>query len=476
MPLKPEDTESIQEVGMSRAKTLKVVSSLLCALLAAIAANAASKQKTKWPTSVRPASQEAHFGRISIEKMLTESGRTLVHDKMLKDRVNEIGRELVRHMELPESTYKFQVVSGNDLQAFGYGGGMVAVTERLARIRSDGEVAFVLGHELGHSVRRHHVSLERLGVALNGLEASTADSVVRAFMEWSDVEADMSGVVYMMDAGYNPGEALAFLARLKSQPAGYQPSFFKSHRTPLTPKEVKRILDARLHYMKNLIAYREDTLETLPESLRLLEVGNLPDAKRMAEFYVDEFPKDGNGHRTLGAILLGSSIGKNAQGGVSFDHDKGYFLWEARHHFQAATKLDSTDHAANKGDRFALALLELDESVAEQGLWSGVKINRFNVPVDWIPQLARGDRTVVASLRVAAKDIEHATAHLRHDAKASPQNSTTASQSPTGPKKRKAPTGTSSGAGSAPPIGLRGIGGSDRFEIPCVGPKCPAGW
>jgi predicted Zn-dependent protease len=131
--------------------------------------------------------------------------------------------------------------------------GMMAVwTGLLLRAENEAQLAFVLGHEMGHYVRRH--SLQRmieirnqgdilafvnLGLAVAGLGSAgylTTAFVVANLMSFSrenEREADELGVEYAINADYDPGEGAALWRLVKEEEAALQrdgPSiFFATH-------------------------------------------------------------------------------------------------------------------------------------------------------------------------------------------------------------------------------------------------------
>lgn len=141
--------------------------------------------------------------------------------------------------------------------------GMMQVwTGLLLRVHNEAELAYVLGHEVGHYVRRHSLQAWRdarskaalvsilavgagaagaaVGVAGMGAAAGLTGQVaalgsLRAFSRENEREADRLGLEAMMGAGYDPGQAARLLERLvEEQEAAKEsgPSLFLATHPP----------------------------------------------------------------------------------------------------------------------------------------------------------------------------------------------------------------------------------------------------
>ena len=165
------------------------------------------------------------------------AGRTLgaaplVADPGLQAYVNQVGRWVAAQTERPDLPWHFGVIDSSDINAFAAPGGYVLVTRGLYEILDDeAQLAGVLGHEIGHIVRRHHITVMQQSAAIsagakmtqsgdrsylvNNLIGSGAEVLARGLDKDSEFEADRIGVVLAARAGYNPyalGEVLQKLA------------------------------------------------------------------------------------------------------------------------------------------------------------------------------------------------------------------------------------------------------------------------
>lgn len=162
---------------------------------------------------------------IQIGKDLSSSllGATpLVDDPAAQKYVNQIGRWLALQTERPDLPWTFAVIDTDTVNAFAAPGGYVFVTRGLfLMLRSEAELAGVIGHEISHVVRRHHlVAIEKqmrasLAADVTGMlvdyDSEMVDALVGAGMELygkgldrdDEFEADSMGVVVAARSGYD---------------------------------------------------------------------------------------------------------------------------------------------------------------------------------------------------------------------------------------------------------------------------------
>ncbi len=126
--------------------------------------------------------------------------------------------------------WQFTVLESNIENAFCLPGGKVAVyTGIMKRMRNEAELAFVVGHEIGHAIARHggeklsRSTLISLGGTLVSLGVGddaaaiygigTSLGVQLPFSRSNESEADKIGLILMARAGYNPKAAVQFWSR-----------------------------------------------------------------------------------------------------------------------------------------------------------------------------------------------------------------------------------------------------------------------
>ena len=163
--------------------------------------------------------EEVAIGRQIAGNLL--GAAPLVADKKLQKYVNNVGRWVASQSERPDLAWHFGVINSLDINAFAAPGGYIFVTLGLYRLLNDeAELAGVLGHEIGHVIRKHHLKILQqskmvdLGGKLIGrqvgdndkirnLIGSGAEIVSRSLDKRAEFEADRIGVVLAARAGYD---------------------------------------------------------------------------------------------------------------------------------------------------------------------------------------------------------------------------------------------------------------------------------
>lgn len=183
------------------------------------------------------------------------------------DYVRRVGQRIAMQSGLarrPED-YTVTLLNAPLNNAFAIPGGYVYVTRQLVALMNDeAELAFVLGHEIGHVAARHSAKREQrtaFSSILAGLAgALTGSSIVgnlanagatlytRGFSREQEREADSLGIRYLARAGYDPdasGDILGSLGaqtdlegRLSGRGGGQGPSWLSTH--PATDERVAR--------------------------------------------------------------------------------------------------------------------------------------------------------------------------------------------------------------------------------------------
>jgi len=197
---------------------------------------------------------------------------TVIHDPVLTDYVNKVGKRLAETQEAKGSgfPFTFEVVADPSINAFALPGGHMFIhTGLLKAVDNEAQLAGVMGHEMSHVILRHGTSeatkakmielpaalaeqmagkdsmmgkLAQMGIGLG------ANSMLLKFSRSAESQADLTGSHLMAESGYNPVEMAHFFTKL-STPSGGLPGsvteFLSDHPNP--PNREKAIAqEARL--------------------------------------------------------------------------------------------------------------------------------------------------------------------------------------------------------------------------------------
>jgi predicted Zn-dependent protease len=208
--------------------------------------------------------------------------------------VASVGARVAAHSPRQDVRYRFHVADLEVPNAFALPGGPIFVTRGLlALVRSEDELAGVLGHEIAHVAARHTVrqatAATPLGVVF-GLPAAIVGSVSRplgdlvalpgalvsglalsAYERDQEFEADRVGAELTQAAGLAPLGLARLLERLAEEEAlhrtGPPPlSFFSSH--PRTPDRLERV---RAHALELSSAGTAPAVSSMTSALEQLD-------------------------------------------------------------------------------------------------------------------------------------------------------------------------------------------------------------
>ena len=100
--------------------------------------------------------EEISIGKDVASRLL--GAAPLVANPGLQRYVNQVGRWLAVQTERPDLPWQFGVLDSPNVNAFAVPGGTIFITRGLLeRMRSEAELAGVLGHEIVHVLRKHHL-------------------------------------------------------------------------------------------------------------------------------------------------------------------------------------------------------------------------------------------------------------------------------------------------------------------------------
>jgi beta-barrel assembly-enhancing protease len=212
--------------------------------------------------------QEIALGLQAAPQMAAEFGGL---DPSQQDQavVDQIGNLLVQSSVASRTPYEYEfhlLEDDQTINAFALPGGQIFITRALYdKLQTEGELAGVLGHEIGHVVARHsaeHIAKAELTQGLTGAAvlatydpdnpASASSAQVAAligqlinlkFGRDDELESDFLGVCFLSDSGYDPNEMISVMQILAASSQGNEPpEFFSTHPNP--ESRIQRIQEA----------------------------------------------------------------------------------------------------------------------------------------------------------------------------------------------------------------------------------------
>ncbi len=196
--------------------------------------------------------QEIALGLQATPQMIQQHGG-LHPNQELQDLVDEVGFRLVQQSGASDRgwEYEFHLLSDPDtINAFALPGGQIFITTALfERFTTEGQLAGVLGHEIGHVVARHGAQriakselteglIGAVVVAAEDARAAQVASMIGNLVNMKygrddELQSDALGVQFMAQAGYDPRAMIRVMEILAEAGGGSgQPEFFSTHPNP----------------------------------------------------------------------------------------------------------------------------------------------------------------------------------------------------------------------------------------------------
>lgn len=214
--------------------------------------------------AMRPVSVQDDVLTQTDEKMLWEqsekeqaaiaSSGVLYENEMLEKYLNQVARSMQPPDISSELTFKIKVIKDPYLNAFAFPNGVIYMhSGLLARMDNEAQLAALLSHEMAHCTQRHALKVYRsiretygyraaadgAQVKINGIKhigrflgLTGSISAVSSYKRELETEADLLGLEFMIQAGYDPYEALKLFEHLKSEieeEGISEPFFFGTH-------------------------------------------------------------------------------------------------------------------------------------------------------------------------------------------------------------------------------------------------------
>jgi beta-barrel assembly-enhancing protease len=213
---------------------------------------------------------ELSIGQKNYAPMRQAEGGDYALDPALTAYVQRVGQRLaaVSDRKLP---YEFSVLNNTIPNAWALPGGKIAVNRGLlVQLKSEAELAAVLGHEIVHAAARHSAQQMSRGMLAQGgliaAQVAASDSdygnlytagaglaaqlVLQRYGREAELEADRYGIEYMKRAGYDAQGAVSlqetFVRMADRKESGWLAGLFASHPPSQERVEANRKHAARL--------------------------------------------------------------------------------------------------------------------------------------------------------------------------------------------------------------------------------------
>jgi len=195
----------------------------------------------------------------------------LVKDAGLQKYVNQVGRWVASQSERPDLPWHFGVIESDDINAFAAPGGYVLITKGLyKKLEDESQLAGVLGHEIGHVVKKHHIKVlqksQLLNLGANLLGASVgknnqsvqtlighgAEISARGLDKDAEFEADRVGLTLSTRSGYEPYGLVDILQilSLTNKSDSSVALLYKTHPSP--DDRLEKLADAAGNKLDNI--------------------------------------------------------------------------------------------------------------------------------------------------------------------------------------------------------------------------------
>lgn len=262
---KPASEADVKVDGKTEVKTESSPNADAPAATSSVKAEADTAINWQSPTQA----QEIAIGREVTGSLL--GAAPLVKDAALQKYVNSVGRWVASQSERADLAWHFGVIDSEDINAFSAPGGFVVITKGLyRRLNNEAQLAGILGHEIGHVVKKHQLKviqkqqLLNKGASLlsekfakdnkiaNKAIGTGAEISARGLDKSAEYEADRLGLSVATRAGYDAYGLVDVLQNLTQtgKNDGSVALLFKTH--PLPEERLLALSDAAGDKLDNL--------------------------------------------------------------------------------------------------------------------------------------------------------------------------------------------------------------------------------
>lgn len=312
---------------------------LVVCMAIALSACATNPVTGKKELSFMSEAQELQVGKQQYSPSRQSQGGDYVADPRVQAYVNRVGQRLaaVSDRQLP---YEFKVINSGVPNAWALPGGKIAINRGLlTQMKSESELAAVLGHEIVHAAAKHGARGVTRGILLQG--GLMAATIATSGKEYSNIaqiganvgaqlintrygrdaerESDQFGIKYMAKAGYDPQGAVDLqatflgLSKDSQRSQDFISGLFASHPPSAERLATNRAIVASLpkggdvnaaEYRQNIsrLLNAEPAYEAFEEAKKALSDKNYSMAKSLARRAISIEPREGHFHSFLGDL------------------------------------------------------------------------------------------------------------------------------------------------------------------------------
>ena len=303
---------------------------MLVGCLVAVACSTTNPGLVKEDFNVKDDEQRLWQRSIEEQQVLDNSG-FVYRDAELQEYLNGIVKKLQPPETLATMSFRIVVLKDPHLNAFAYPNGVIYIYAGiLARVDNEAQLATLLAHEMAHCTHRHALKVfrdfkrtkDRIAMLqkpeptsnhedLMALLGSTRTAAVTGYSQDLETEADLTGLEFVLNAGYDLKEAPRLFEHLKRElveEKAREPFFFGTH--PRLQKRIQNCKDfLRIHCqgqeegVKNTGIFQKKVQRLLLENALLdLKAGRFPSAHRGLEKYLKVNPHDPRAYYLLGEL------------------------------------------------------------------------------------------------------------------------------------------------------------------------------
>jgi predicted Zn-dependent protease len=191
--------------------------------------------------------QDIELGRSYAPEVEKEMGGK-IQNLTLQNYIDGVGRKVAGVSHKPYFDYHYTALEDKSVNAFALPGGYIFITRgMLEKLENEAQLAAIFGHETVHVVARHssaQISREiGIEIALSAVSSKapagamqvadiTRQIVGLGYSRGQEKQADLTGLDYMVKAGYDPHAMVETMQMLEAESQGGQIEFLSTHPSP----------------------------------------------------------------------------------------------------------------------------------------------------------------------------------------------------------------------------------------------------